>query len=114
MTWRTITARRRPYSHVTEWHQPRETRVRNALDDVASNICQALQYGDATPATRGNEALAKQDCKPADMSKPEFLAFGAFRSYPNLQAEGLLRTSTRPTLWSCSDEPSPCVCVRWR
>ena len=46
------------------------------------------QLGDATPATRANDPLAKQDCKPSDMSKPAFLAFGAFRSYPNLQAGG--------------------------
>jgi hypothetical protein len=57
--------------------------------DVMSNICLALCIGDGTPATRANEALAKQHCKPADMSKPAFLAFGAFRSYPNLQVRKL-------------------------
>jgi hypothetical protein len=36
----------------------------------------------ATPADRGNEPAAFQDRRPAWLSKPGFLAFGALRSYP--------------------------------
>eukprot|EP00899_Mesostigma_viride_P003650 jgi/Mesvir1/13286/Mv16551-RA.1 len=44
------------------------------------------QYGtDNTDTTRGNIAIAEQISRPAWMSKPQYLAFGALRAYPNQQ-----------------------------
>jgi hypothetical protein len=49
------------------------------------------QYGsgEATRLDRGNLAIAQQDERPAWLSKPGWLAFGALRSYPLIQMRKL-------------------------
>ena len=48
------------------------------------------QYGTAaTPADRGNLAIATQDARPHWLSKPGYLDFGALRAYPCLQLRKL-------------------------
>eukprot|EP00899_Mesostigma_viride_P012816 jgi/Mesvir1/21535/Mv03976-RA.1 len=45
------------------------------------------QYGaDDTDGWRGNVPLAEQGWRPSWMSKPQYLAFGALRAFPNQQA----------------------------
>eukprot|EP00899_Mesostigma_viride_P018047 jgi/Mesvir1/26243/Mv05721-RA.1 len=53
----------------------------------ASSLQWAMpQYGaDDTDATRGNIAIAEQTSRPLWMSKPQYLAFGALRAFPNQQ-----------------------------
>ncbi|KAL4434356.1 hypothetical protein ABPG75_000797 [Micractinium tetrahymenae] len=45
--------------------------------------------GAATAAERGNLPIARQDQKPAWLSKPAFLAFGSLRAYARLQGRKL-------------------------
>eukprot|EP00899_Mesostigma_viride_P028443 jgi/Mesvir1/8784/Mv02694-RA.1 len=44
-----------------------------------------LDGTDDTDATRGNIAIAEQKWRPSWLSKPQYLAFGALRAYPNQQ-----------------------------
>jgi hypothetical protein len=57
--------------------------------------CEGLQWAMLQPgtqhikATRGNEALARQDERPPWLDKPQYLAFASLREYPLLQLHKL-------------------------
>jgi hypothetical protein len=67
--------------HFTEQLPPDNQRLQWAMPQYGS--------GEATPTNRGNLAIAQQDERPAWLSKPGWLAFGALRSYPLIQMRKL-------------------------
>eukprot|EP00899_Mesostigma_viride_P005241 jgi/Mesvir1/14718/Mv05368-RA.1 len=78
-----------PRRHVVDYHT--ELLRRASGDAPLSPLQWALpQYGTKhTDATRGSIAIAEQAWRPAWMSKPEYLAFGALRAYPHQQVRKL-------------------------
>ena len=69
-------------------------------EQVSKNYQWAMeQHGSRTDTSRGNLSFERQSEKSVDLSKSEFLTFGAFRSYPHMQIRKLctlLRDRTMP------------------
>lgn len=75
--------------------------VADSFTEQLAGEASALQWampiyggGAATAAERGNLPIARQDQRPAWLSKPAFLAFGSLRSYARLQGRQLCAALT--------------------